>query len=604
MMVAALTALDWSIVVAYMVLMLLIGLWYTRRAGSSTSEYFLSGRNLPWWLAGTSIVATSFSADTPLLVTGWVRDKGIAENWYWWCFLTGGMLSVFLLSRLWRRAEVVTDVELTELRYSGKSAAALRCFKAMYMAIPINCLTLAWVLVAMVKLTTVIFELQPMPVSLPSGAELDLTPVLVIGVCSLLTTGYCAMLGLWGVVVTDLVQFALAMGGCILLCAVVVWQVGGLSEVVTQAQAASPLKDRLMAFFPAVPATFEPWTWSFWQVPFTAFMVYLTVLWLTSKNADGGSVVINRMAACRNERHALLASLWFNVANYALRPWPWILVALASVAVLGPEVKGEDAYPEMIKQYAPLVPGLMGLMVATFLAAFMSTITTHIHLTATYVVNDFYRRFVRKEEPDRHYVWVSRWASLGVMVLSGLMALVAGSIDALFTFLLSFSSGIGLVFLGRWFWWRVNAWSEIAAMVASGVVATVFQVLSACEVVTLPKSLSLLVPAAVATLAWVTVTLLTRPVEMERLVAFYRKVRPYGVWGPVAARAGVAPVRGLGRQAINWLAATAMVFGLTFALGKFLLCEPMAGVLWLAPAVVGGVVIWREVRRLNVAAQP
>jgi len=328
------------------------------------------------------------------------------------------------------------------------------------------------------------------------------------------------------------------------------------------------------------------------------------VLWLTSKNADGGSVVINRMAACRNERHALLASLWFNVANYALRPWPWILVALASVAVLGPEVKGEDAYPGMIKQYAPLVPGLMGLMVATFLAAFMSTITTHIHLTATYVVNDFYRRFVRKEEPDRHYVWVSRWASLGVMVLSGLMALVAGSIDALFTFLLSFSSGIGLVFLGRWFWWRVNAWSEIAAMVASGVVATVFQVLSACEVVTLPKSLSLLVPAAVATLAWVTVTLLTRPVEMERLVAFYRKVRPYGVWGPVAARAGVAPVRGLGRQAINWLAATAMVFGLTFALGKFLLCEPMAGVLWLAPAVVGGVVIWREVRRLNVAAQP
>jgi Na+/proline symporter len=602
MMLAALTALDWGIVAAYMVAMLLIGLWYTRRAGSSTHEYFLSGRNLPWWLAGTSIVATSFSADTPLVVTGWVRKDGIGGNWIWWCFLTGGMLSVFLLSRLWRRAEIVTDVELTELRYSGRSAAVLRGLKGLYMAIPINCLTLAWVLVAMVKVTTVIFDLQPLVVAMPGGTEMDLMPVLIIAACSLLTTGYCAMSGLWGVVVTDLVQFALAMGGCVILCIVVVAQLGGLEDVVTDSVATSALHDRLLAFFPSLPSAWEPWTLSFWEGPFVAFVMFTTVLCWANKNADGGGVVINRMAACKDERHALLATLWFNIANYAVRPWPWILVALASVVVFPDVQDGELAYPMMVERYSPLVPGLMGVMVATFLAAFMSTITTHIHLGATYVVNDFYRRFVHKDRSDRHYVWVSRWASLGVMVLSGVLALAMNSISDLFVFLLLFSSGTGLVFILRWFWWRINAWSEVSAMVASGAIAVVLQACYGSAAVKSLAPLMLLITVAGSTVVWVLVTLLTRPVEMERLVEFYRKVRPYGAWGPVAARAGVAPVYGLGRQAVNWLAATAMVFGLTFALGKFLLCEPLEGALWLVPSVAGAAVVWHEVRRLNAGA--
>lgn len=565
----ALHAVDWAIIAGYLVFALVIGLVFARRAGRSTSEFFLSGRNLPWWLAGTSMVATSFASDTPLLVTGLTRDHGVAGNWFWWSWIFGGMLGVFLLSRLWRRAEVVTDVELTEMRYSGRSAAWLRGFKAAYMALPINCITMAWVMVAMMKLLDVLFGVPP---------------VYAVIVCVAVATLYCMLSGFWGVVVTDLVQFALAMGGTVALCVVVAVKSGGLSEIASQARAASPLGERVLEFFPRLPDGGRFWTPAFWEGPFVAFVVFITVQWWANKNADGGGVIVQRMSSAKNERHSLLATLWFNVAHYALRPWPWIIVALASIAVF-PEADGEAAYPEMIKAYAPV--GLMGVMIATFLAAFMSTIDTHLNLSSAYLVNDVYRRFVRRDASERHYVFVSRLVSVGLMAISASIALRFTTIFGLTKFMVAFSSGAGLVFILRWFWWRVSAWSEISAMIASGVIASAIYLFRP----DLPYAMTLVVTVAGSTVVWTAVTFLTPQVASGHLASFYRKVRPSGAWGPIAAAAGVPPAEGLGRQAIHWLAGVAMVMGATLGIGKLLLGSPLAGAVYLALALAGGAVV-------------
>jgi len=424
---------DWVIVAGYLVLTLALGIFFARRAGRSTTEFFLSGRSLPWWLAGTSMVATSFASDTPLVVTGWVRRSGISFNWIWWSFAIGGMFSVFLLSRLWRRAEVITDVELTELRYSGKSAAALRAFRGAYMGVIVNCITLAWVIVAMVKLAG---TLAPLPPAWVKGIGGVLEPIglgwvdpqkfLAVAVCIVLTAVYSVLSGLWGVVVTDLFQFVLAMGGAILLCVLAVRGVGGPAELARGAAESSALGERLLEFFPRLPEKGHWFGTQFWSGPFLAFCVFLSMQWWANKNADGGGVVVQRMLSARDERHALLGTLWFNIANYALRPWPWILVALASVIVF-PDVDGESAYPAMMKRFLPA--GLMGVMVASFLGAFMSTIDTHLNLSSAYIVNDVYRRFVRKHAPERHYVLVSRIASVGFVILGSAIALISDSIS-------------------------------------------------------------------------------------------------------------------------------------------------------------------------------
>jgi len=576
-------AIDWAIVAAYLLLCLLVGVLFTRKAGESVEQYFISGRNLPWWLVGTSMVATSFSSDTPLVVTGWVRRFGISYNWIWWSFAIGGMFSVFLLARLWRRAEVVTDVELTELRYGGKPAAILRGFRGAYLALPVNCITLAWVIVAMVKLMRVV---------------LGLHPVLTVALCLLLTVVYAVLSGFWGVVVTDLFQFALAMAGCIVLSVLTVARLGGLGALRAQARGTSPLGARLTDFFPRPPAGVGVLDGRFWSGPFFAFVVFLFVQWWANKNADGGGVVVQRMCAAKDERHSLLATLWFNFANYALRPWPWILVALGSV-VLFPTVANEDAYPAVMK--ALCGPGIMGLMVVAFLGAFMSTVDTHLNLSAAYFVNDVYRRFLRRDASQAHYVLVSRIASLVVMLVAAGIALKADSISGLFTFLLAFSSGFGLVLVLRWFWWRVNAWSELSAMVASGAISILLYVLKHWVRLQALASLSeqgiLLITVVGSTIIWLVVTFLTAPVGAERLLTFYRKVRPFGAWGPVARRSGLPPAKGLGRMVVNWLAGTAMVLGATFATGKFLLGEMAQGWLYLAVTILGGLIILPELRR-------
>jgi len=560
---------DWAIIVAYLLFALVVGIALARRAGRSTSEFFISGRNLPWWLAGTSMVATSFASDTPLVITGWVRSGGVSENWLWWSFAVGHMLAVFLLARLWRRAEVVTDVELTELRYSGRPAAVLRAFRAAYLAIPINCITMAWVMVAMVKLLGVLFGVHP---------------VAAVVVCVVLATTYSVLSGFWGVVVTDLVQFVIAMGGSIALCVLVVRSVGGLEAVAEQAEMASPLGDQVLNFFPDLHMSGAGGGQDFWSGAGFAFLMFVAVQWWANKNADGGGVIVQRMSSAKDERHSLLAVLWFSVAHYAVRPWPWILVAVASIAVFPNLPDGELAYPAMIKKFLP--PGLMGLMLTSFLAAFMSTIDTHANLSASYIVNDGYARFIRPHSSQRHLVWVSRTASVVFMLVSSAIALRADSISALFKFMLAFSSGVGGVYILRWFWWRINAWSEISAMVASSVIASALYVKGG-----LGYAPVLAITVAGSTAVWLVVTFATAPVSQDRLVAFYRKVRPYGAWGPVAREADIAPVLGLGRQLVNWAAGTVMVLGLTLSVGKFLLGAPWSGTLYLVAAVIGFVII-------------
>jgi len=570
------SAVDWLVIAAYLAFAFIVGLAFARRAGSSTNEFFISGRNLPWWLAGTSMVATSFASDTPLVITGWVRKGGISENWLWWSFCIGGMLSVFLLSRLWRRAEVITDVELTELRYSGRPAAILRAFRAAYLALAINSMTMAWVLVAMVKLL---------------GVLLGLNPVVAVGVCVALATFYSVMSGYWGVVVTDLVQFVIAMVGSIGLCVVVVRSFGGVGEVIHQAQANSLLQQRLLDFFPRATGNVGPLQAQFWSGPVFAFVVFISVQWWANKNADGGGVIVQRMSSTKDERHSLLATLWFNVAHYALRPWPWILVALASIAVFPDVADGERAYPLMIKHFLP--PGLLGLMVTSFLAAFMSTIDTTLNLSSSYLINDVYRRFVRRDASQRHYVLASRVASIGFMLISCVIALWADSISELFKFMLAFSSGVGGVYILRWFWWRINAWSEVSAMIASSVI---------CILLTVWKNeLSLSYPSILAatvggsTVVWLAVTFMTRPVDTEHLLAFYRRVRPPGAWGRLAATCQALPGTGLGRAVLNWLAGTVMVLAGTFCVGKFLLGRPIEGTIYLAATLVGAMIIAKEV---------
>jgi Na+/proline symporter len=590
MMLGALTTLDWLVVGCYLVGILLVGLYFTKRAGKNTGEFFLSGRNLPWWLAGTSMVATAFSSDTPLIITGWVRRGGVAGNWMWWCFAVGGMFSALLLSRLWRRSEVVTMVELTEMRYSGRSAAALRGVRAGYFALVVSCIPMAWSILAMNKVMT---------------SLLDVDPFWAVVICIVITTVYTALSGSWGVVVTDFIQFIVAMFGSIVLCVLAVKHVGGISAMMSH----PAVTQKAVNFFPQSGGT-SAWGWDFWSGPVGVFWIYLLVQWWGNKNADGGAVVVQRMASSKDERHSLLATLWFNIANYAIKPWPWILVALASLIVYpiaadGKDVVGEAAYPEMIRTLAP--SGLKGLMVASFMAAFMSMVNTFLNLSSSFLVQDVYRRFIRRSASEKHYVLVSRLGSVGFMAVSGAIALTANSINDLFQLLLSLTAGFGAVYILKWFWWRINAWSEISAMIASTAISIPMylynmsqahaQSISHVPTFKIPATLILAITAFGSIPIWVIVTYMTSPVERWKLVEFYRKVRPYGWWGAIAKQSGIAPPRDLPRLVGCWLAGTVMVLGATIAVGKFLLGFYAGGACYLVAAIAGGVIVWAGVLR-------
>jgi Na+/proline symporter len=579
-----LSVLDWTVIAAYFLFNLGIGLYYARRAGGSTNEFFLSGRNVPWWLAGTSMVATTFAADTPLAVTGFVAKNGIAGNWLWWNFVMSGMLTVFLYARLWRRAGVMTDIEFAELRYSGKPAAFLRGFRALYLGLPINCIILGWVNLAMVKILEITLGLS------------KTSAILVVIGMLLFTAFYTALSGLWGVLVTDLFQFALKMSMVIVLAILAVNAVGGIDALKTKIgamDAASGSGSRL-AFFPEFD--------SVWMPAITLF-VYLAVIWWSTwypgAEPGGGGYVAQRIFSAKNERHGLLATLWFNIAHYALRPWPWILTALASLILYPELVDKESGYIRTLLDPNVFPSYLRGFMLAAFAAAYMSTIGTQLNWGASYVINDFYRRFVNRSETEKHYVIASQVVTLLLMAASLIITFYMDSIGGAWKLLLVTGAGTGTVLLLRWYWWRINAWSEVSAMICAAVVSILLQVvLKWNSDLPLDFAYLMLVTVGVTTVVWVVVTTMTSPEPIETLVAFYRRVRPEGPgWTGIAARADLSASHAQGRlylQVVNWILGVALIYGTLFGIGKLIFKEWVAGFAFLLVAVVAGILISRS----------
>src|SRR5579875_1449115 len=445
-----LTAVDWAVIAGYFLFNLAIGFYYKGRAGKNTNEFFLSGRNASWWLAGTSMVATTFAADTPLAVTGMVARNGIAGNWLWWNSVASGMLTVFLFARLWRRSGVMTDVEFAELRYAGRPAAFLRGFRALYLGIPINCIILGWVNLAMVKI-----------LSLVLGVNRDVALAIVVGIIAL-TSFISTLSGLWGVLVTDLFQFVVKMTMVIVLAVAAVHAVGGIGEMKFQLAAIDRAKG-LATGTAGSALSFVPDLGSAWM-PMLTFLVYISLnwwaTWYPGAEPGGGGYIAQRMFSAKDEKNSLLAALWFNIAHYALRPWPWILVALASLILYPGLEKPETGYIRVMIAYLP--PSLRGLMIAAFAAAYMSTIATQLNWGASYLVNDFYRRFLKPHESDRHYVAASQAATVLLTLLSAVVTFYLDSIAGAWKLLVATGAGTGGVLLLRWYWWRINAWSEVS----------------------------------------------------------------------------------------------------------------------------------------------
>jgi Na+/proline symporter len=565
-----LTSVDWLIIVAYFVLSVGIALAFSRRAGASAEEYFLSGRTIPWWLAGTSMVATTFAADTPLAVTGLTVKYGIAGNWLWWSFVMSGMLTAVFYARLWRRAGVMTDAEFAEIRYSGRPAAFLRAFRACYLALAINSIIIGWVTRAMVKIL---------------GLTLGVRESEAIVGLFVLTGLYSALAGLWGVLVTDFFQFALAMAGCIALAVFALGAVGGLSGLLAALHARFP-DDGPLAL---VPDLNSPW------MPALTFFVYLAVNWWASwypgAEPGGGGYVAQRIMSAKDERHALLAAVWFNIAHYALRPWPWIIVALVSMVLYPGLEDPESGYVRVMVDHLP--PVWRGFLLAAFFAAYMSTISTQLNWGASYLVNDVYRRFWATGRAEAHYATVGRVATVAMMAIAGVVTFFIGSVEGAWKFLLAIGAGTGLVYLLRWYWWRINAWSEVSAMTAALVTSLTAQFaigLSTDD----PRQFAwlLVVTTAATTVVWLAVTLATPAEPADRLRAFYARVRPGGP-GWEAVVPGAATEGALASGLVQWVVGCLVVYLGLFGIGGLLLGQLVRGALAVAVAVVLAGYLWR-----------
>ena len=520
-----LSMLDWGIIFAFFAVTLFIGLYASRGAGKSYSEFFLSGRDMSWWLLGVSMVATTFSADTPNLVTDLVRTHGVAGNWSWWAFLLTGMLTVFVYARLWRRSGVLTDLEFYELRYSGKPAAFLRGFRAIYLGVFFNVMIMATVSLAAIKIGAVM---------------LDLEPVETLLITSIITVIYTSIGGLKGVVLTDFFQFVLAMIGMVVAAVYIVNlpEVGGLSKMLAHPNVSGKLN-----FLPdfsdskqLIPLFLMPLAVQWWSV------------WYPGAEPGGGGYIAQRMLSAKDEKNAVTATLFFNIAHYALRPWPWILIALASLIVFPDIASLQAAFPHLDPKVVKndlafsamlnLLPaGLIGLLIAALLSAFMSTISTHLNWGSSYVVNDFYKRFLRPDAPQNELVNVGRISTVVLMIMAALLALALENALQAFNILLQIGAGTGLIFILRWFWWRVNAYSEITAMVVSFMLALYFELGMENP---LPEHIKLLAGVGITTLAWVAVTFLTAPSSQETMLRFFKLIQPSPTgWKPVIEK-GIA----------------------------------------------------------------
>ncbi len=570
---------DWLIVALYFLASAAIALVYTRRASESLEEYFASGRALPWWLAGTSMVATTFAADTPLVVAGLVSKYGVAGNWLWWNGAISGILTVFFFARLWRRAGVLTDLEFAEIRYGGKPAAVLRGFRALYLALPINLIIMGWVTRAMVTILHISLDINPWTAAL-----------LLFGVTAL----YTIFSGLWGVVVTDTFQFVVKMGGVIVLAYYAVESIGGLDVMVEKSSAHFGSYE---AAFGVIPPTDQAW------MPVSTLAVFLAVQWWATwypgAEPGGGGYVAQRILAAKDERHGLLATLWFQIAHYALRPWPWILVGFVALIRYPGLANPEEGYVRVMVDVLP--SPLKGLLIATFAAAYMSTIGTHLNWGASYLVSDVYLRFIKPDASRRAQVIASRIATVTLMLLSLVVMAFLTSVEQGWKILIGLGAGTGAVFILRWYWWRINAWSEISAMAASFVIAVVLHFLgvNAADTSSSDYARAMLITVGISSVVWVSVTLLTPPEPDEVLDAFYRRVRPGGRgWRRVAGRLGFQgdQIPGGVLSWVNWVAGVAAVYASLFGLGAFLTGRPRAGVVYTIVAIGAFLLIYRNLR--------
>jgi len=597
-----LVAADWIVVAVYGAVTMTLGFWFSRRAGRSLEEYFVAGRSLPWWIAGTSIAATWFATDAPLATASLVRQRGIYANWLWWYEAAGIMLLVFFYAKLWRRAAILTDAELIELRYSGRPASALRGFSAVYSGLLKNCVVMGWVMLAMVKFSSVL---------------LGWNPEATLVVCVLLALLYTVASGLWGVVVTDLLQFAAGMTGSLVLAWVVLARLGGPRAM---AEGIRALPDAGVATLDVVPhpAHLSP-------LELASLLCLILLLWTRSGQGDG--YLAQRLFAARDERQSVLSALWFALAGTVLMTWPWVVVGLGSLLILpvasaAPALAADPelAYPMMIADLMPA--GLRGLMVASFLAAFMSTMDTHLCWGASYLVNDVYKRFLRRGADERHYVRASRFAVVLLVLLAALTAWQMDTIERAWIYVIELTSGVALVWLLRWYWWRVNAWAEIAAMAGSVLLANGRVLIGAARASGLLSGataqrlagfygsdwdfLRALVILLACSVLWVVVALLTPPDRRERLDAFYRKVRPGGWWGPVAARCGALDT-GLPPAGVRWLgwgAGMTFLYGWLVGIGHLLTGRSASGLTLLLAGAAAGWLTLRLADRRSPSALP
>lgn len=586
--------IDWSIIIAFFVISMLIGVLTSRKAGTSAKEFFLSGRNMPWWLLGVSMVATTFSADTPNLVTDIVRTNGVSGNWVWWAFLLTGMLTVFVYAKLWRRSEVTTDLEFYELRYGGKPAAFLRAFRAIYLGVFFNVVIMATVSLAAIKI---------------GGVMLGLAPWETLLLASVVTVIYSSLGGLKGVLLTDFFQFFIAMAGAIGAAIYVLDmpEIGSLDNLLSHPNVSDKLN-----LFPdfndwnlVIPLLIMPLAIQWWAT------------WYPGAEPGGGGYIAQRMLSAKDEKNAIGATLFFNIAHYAMRPWPWIIIALSSLIIFPQVSDMQEAFPHIPVDklgndlaYSAMLTflptGLIGIVLASLIAAVMSTLSTHLNWGSSYVVNDFYQRFLKPEASDKELVAVGRISTVLLMVLAAFLALALSSALEAFNILLQIGAGTGLIFILRWFWWRINAYTEIAAMIISFAVAIFFEVINPkFGLIEIPEHqayLKLLYGVGITTLGWVLVTLYTKPEKDEVLLSFYRKVRPAAVGWKNLLNKYPQEQQEQGQLPLDiglMLTGSVMVYAALFAVGFWIYDQILYASIASIVAILGGIIIiknWKNIR--------